>query len=130
MTTAKLGTFFKRALLIEDSSEICDFYREFFEGENLPIDIMTELPDDEFNVSDRYDILICDWLVGRGSAKNWLTAINKGQRLPLVTIVATGMLSIEEELENMPIKVVYKPFDFFRLKEIMIDLTKNRLHPI
>lgn len=64
MEMDKLGHFFKRALLVEDSEDICDFYKDFFEMEELPLDILMAIPKDVTAIAETYDVLICDWFVG------------------------------------------------------------------
>lgn len=129
MEMDKLGHFFKKALLVEDSEDICDFYKEFFEMEELPLDIQMALPTDITAIGEKYDVLICDWFVGPQSAEKWLKKLESQKQLPDATIVATGMPDIEENVENLPVHVIYKPFDFYSLKDILINLKQSQLRP-
>ena len=130
MEMDKLGHFFKKALLVEDSEDICDFYKDFFEMEELPLDVLMALPsDDLLNIGEKYDVLICDWFVGPQSAEKWLKRLEALKQLPEATIVATGMPDIEENVENLPIHLIYKPFDFYSLKDILIGLKQSQLRP-
>lgn len=131
MKMDKLGHYFKKALLVEDSDDICDFYKDFFEMEGLPLDVLMSVPsDDQLNIGDKYDVLICDWFVGPQSVEKWLNRLNAVKQLPGATIIATGMPNIEEKVENLPVHVIYKPFDFYSLKDILIGFKQNRLRPI
>jgi len=127
MGTEKLGNFFKKALLVEDSEDICDFYKEFFESEELSLDILMSIPSSSLSIGDNYDVLICDWFVGPQSAEKWLKKLEEQRQLPEATIVATGMPDIEDHIENLPIHLIYKPFDFYSLKDILINLKQNQL---
>lgn len=68
----KLGYFFRKALLVEDSVDICGLYRYFFESQQLDIR-MTNLSDD-LEIS-QYDILVCDWFVGPESAERCFNGV-------------------------------------------------------
>lgn len=127
MEMNKLGHFFKKALLVEDSEDICDFYKDFFEMEELPLDILMALPLGDVPVGDTYDVLICDWFVGPQSAEKWLKKLDAKKQLPEATIIATGMPDIEENVKNLPIHLIYKPFDFYSLKDILIGLKQSQL---
>lgn len=126
MEMVKLGSKFKRVLLVEDNDDICDFYKDFFEGEDLAIDVAKAVPNNKLNISDTYDILICDWLVGTQSAKEWIVNLHQLQKLPAITIIATGMMGLEDQTEGIPLEIVYKPFDFDNLKELIFRLKKNQ----
>ncbi|GEM_PF-4945468 len=127
MEMDKLGHFFKKALLVEDSEDICDFYKDFFEMEELPLDILMALPTQDAPVGNTYDVLICDWFVGPQSAEKWLKKLDAQKQLPEATIIATGMPDIEENVKNLPIHLIYKPFDFYSLKDILIGLKQSQL---
>lgn len=129
MEMDKLGHFFKKALLVEDSEDICDFYKDFFEMEELPLDILMTIPSDDITIAEKYDVLICDWFVGPQSAEKWLKKLEGRKQLPEATIVATGMPDIEENIENLPIYLIYKPFDFYSLKDILINFKQSQLRP-
>jgi DNA-binding response OmpR family regulator len=116
-----LGYFFKKALLIEDCDDICDFYRSFFEIEELPLEIMTTIPQDEIDMS-QYDVVICDWFVGSSSAEKWLRHLNDKNQLPVATVVATGLLEAEDIINDLPIHLIFKPFAFYRLKDFLVDI--------
>ncbi len=130
MPSQKISKLFKRALLIEDNLDICDFYRDFFEIENLSLDILHEIPTETINVGDTYDILVCDWLIGPCTVKNWIESLYSHNQLPQVTVVATGMLGIDDQLEGLPIQLIYKPFDFDCLRDIFLNLRQSRLSQI
>ncbi len=130
MEAEKLGTKFKRALLVEDNDDICDFYRDFFEGEDLSIDVVKKIPGNKLNISDTYDILICDWLVGPQNAREWIFNLHRLNKLPAVTVIATGMMGLEEQIGGIPASIVYKPFDFEDLKSLIFTIEKNQKHPI
>jgi DNA-binding response OmpR family regulator len=130
MEIIKLGSTFKKALLVEDSIDICDFYQEFFAFEQLQLDIMNTVPNNDLNIKDEYDVLVCDWLVGSKSSKEWLSNLHKENKLPKVTIVATGLIGIEDQLEGIPALLVYKPFDFYSLKGLMLNLKYTQYFPI
>ncbi|MBL7542929.1 MAG: response regulator transcription factor [Bdellovibrionaceae bacterium] len=120
-TQSKLGEIYKRVLLIEDNSEICEFYKDFFDSEGLSIDIFNQIPWDQNELTDSYDILICDWLVGVQSSQLWLTDLYDNCKLPDVTLVSTGMFGVEDEISHLPVKVIYKPFDFEYLKKVIVQ---------
>ena len=124
-----LGSAFKRALLIEDSIDICDFYKDFFEAECLPLDILTSIPSDFSGLRERYDVLICDWLVGHQSARSWINRVQEKKELPRITIIATGLSGIEEEVADLPVLLIYKPFDVYSLKDILLGLKENLKNP-
>lgn len=130
MEVNKLGHFFKRALLVEDSVDICDFYKDFFEMEELPLDVLMTIPSQDLGVGDKYDVLVCDWFIGSQSAEKWLKQLEEKKQLPLATVVATGMPDIEDRVVNLPIYLIYKPFDFYSLKGILIGFKQNQMRPI
>lgn len=126
MEMDKIGHFYKRALLVEDSEDICDFYKDFFEMEELPLDVLMRIPDDSMRVGEKYDVLVCDWFVGPQSAEKWLKSLDQKKQLPAATIVATGMPDIEDNVTDLPIHLIYKPFDFYSLKDILINFKQNQ----
>ncbi len=130
MSTPKLGTVFKRALLVEDSEDICDLYKDFFESENLAFDILKEIPKTDLNVKAQYDLLLSDWMIGVNSVKSWLASLAAHDQLPIVTIIATGMLGVDQQLDPLPIKIIYKPFDFTDLRELMLGFKESPGHQI
>tara|TARA_B110001454_G_scaffold171291_1_gene162032 strand:- start:64544 stop:64969 length:426 start_codon:yes stop_codon:yes gene_type:complete len=129
MEMDKIGHFYKKALLVEDSEDICDFYKDFFEMEELPLDVFMSIPDDSLEISGKYDLLICDWFVGPQSAEKWLKRLDQKKQLPQATIIATGMPDIEDNVSNLPIHLIYKPFDFYSLKDLLINFKQNQAHP-
>jgi DNA-binding response OmpR family regulator len=121
MKNENLGYYFKKALLIEDCHDICDFYKSFFEMEELPLEIMTTIPEGDFDMS-QYDLVVCDWFVGANSAEKWLRHLNDTNQLPLATVVATGLLEVEDIVNDLPIHLIFKPFAFCRLRDFLVEI--------
>ena len=120
MNDIKLGNIFKRALAIEDSEDVGEMYKDFFDSEGLALDLVCSVS--QVSEIEKYDLLICDWLLGRGTAKKWLMDMKQLKKLPKVVIIITGMVDIEMEVHDLPCLVIYKPFEFTALKEEILKL--------
>lgn len=121
MANIKLGDVFKKALAIEDSEEVGEMYRDFFESEGLALDLMSSVVEVNEAVIEKYDLLICDWVLGRGTAKDWLIHMQQLNKLPKAVVIVTGMADLESEFKELPGHIIYKPFDFSVLKEAILQ---------
>lgn len=130
----------KRILVVNDTKEILELFRDFLEKElGHTVIMMSFAPDELSRIADeRPDLIIIDFLIGDREMEGWqllqkLRMNRSTAKIPIIACTAAVRQVRESEayLVEQGIEVVLKPFDLDQLEgAVKRALTEGKAKPL